>query len=117
MRERVEGFRKTAGSSKLLNRLQIFEVRLEHFTLKRQTHALAFAGYLDQAGVFELLYMVGKGGGCDGLAIAHVGAEDTFVLRAHLLEDLMTARIRERLGDQPDLALGKAYGFCSPIIS
>ena len=93
------------------------QVGFEHAALKLKAHALALAADFDEAGIFELLYMVGKGGGCDGLAIAHVRAEDTFVLRAHLLEDLMTARIRESLGDQPDLALGKAGGFGRPILS
>jgi hypothetical protein len=107
MRQAAEGFRKTDGYSKLLDRLQITQVRLEHIPLKQQTHALAFTRQLNKARCLQFLYMVGECGGRHRLALAHIGTEYAFPLLADLLEDLITARIRQRFGDEPDLALGK----------
>ena len=73
---KVSGKRLTA--SKVLNRLEIIQVGLKHFTLHAQAHALALAGDLHQARVLQLFYMVGKRGGCDRLTRAHVRAQDAF---------------------------------------
>jgi hypothetical protein len=106
MQRVAEGFRKAKGRSKLLDRLQIVQVCLEHFPLKQKTHALAFARKLNKARILQFLYVVGKRRRCDRLALAHIGAKDAFARFADLLKDLMTARVCQRLGDEPDLALG-----------
>ena len=79
--------------------------------MKQKAHALAFARELYKPCALQFLYMVGKRGRRNRLAFKHVAAEDAFARRANVLQDLMTARIRERLGDQTDLTLGKRYGF------
>jgi hypothetical protein len=107
----AEGFREAIGFSKVLNRLEITQVGLKYFTLNAEAHALPFASELHKARVLQLLYMVGKCGGGDWLALAHIGAEDAFTFSANLLKNLMTARICQCFGDEPDLALRKLWGF------
>jgi hypothetical protein len=107
---------RASRSSAHSDRSQIIQVSLEHFALQREPHALAFASEFDEAGVLQLLYMVGERGGRDRLALADVGAEDALATCADLLKDLMTARIGERLSDEADLALGEAGGFWQAIV-
>jgi hypothetical protein len=93
------------------------QVGLEDFTMKQETHAFALARELNQACALKFLYMVGKRGRRNRLAFKHFAAKDAFARRANLLQDLMTARICQRLRDEPDLALGEARGFGRRILS
>lgn len=103
----AEGCRKASSFIYArLNRLQMIEIGPQHFPLKKKTHALAFAFKLNEARVLQLFYMVGERRGGDGLALAHISAKYASAPFADLLENLMTARVGQGFGDEPDLALG-----------
>jgi hypothetical protein len=82
------------------------EVGAEDVALEDKVGEFALALDADEAGVFQLLYVVGEGGGADGLGFVEAGAGGGALAAADLGEDLVAAGGGERAGDERELAVG-----------
>ena len=84
-------------------------VRFEHIAPEDQPCEFARSHDFDQSGGFQLLQMMRKRRRRYGLALPYLRAGHARPVRAQLFQDVVPARIRERLRDQANLAFGQ---FC-----
>src|SRR3954452_21110908 len=98
MEERAERFNTVR-----LNRREVFQVGVQDFALEGEVGELALPRDGDEARGFQFLKVMGEGCGGDGLALAKVGAGGSLLAGSDLLQDLVTARIGKRLGDEANL--------------
>jgi hypothetical protein len=81
------------------------EVGAEDVALEDEVGKFAVTLDADEASVFELLHVVGEGGGADGLRLGDAGAGGGALPAADFGEDFVAARCGERAGDEGELAV------------
>src|SRR3954454_6541929 len=74
---------------------------------EHQAGEFALPNNQNQAGGFQFLEVVGEGSRRDGLALTKVGASGAVHFGGNLFEDLVAARVGERLGDELELLIGE----------
>jgi hypothetical protein len=84
---------------------EAIEIGAEDVALQGEVGELALALDADEAGVFELLHVMGESGGADGLGFAEAGAWRGALATADLGKNLVAAGCSESLGDKGELAV------------
>ena len=82
------------------------EVGAEDVALEGEVGELSLALDADEAGVLELLHVMGESGGADGLGFAEAGAGRGALAAADLGKDLVASGCGKGFGDEGELAVG-----------
>ena len=95
------------------------EVGAEDVALEGEVGELSLALDADEAGVLELLHVMGESGGADGLGFAEAGAGRGALAAADLGKDLVASGRGKGFGDEGELAVGnlgplrgEAFSLC-----
>lgn len=93
----------------LLDFCQMVQIGFQDVALHLEVSEFTFSNDLDESRCFQLLDVMGKCRCRYGLTLSNVRARNAAGLCAYLLQDVVTARIRQSFGDEANLFVGKRF--------
>jgi hypothetical protein len=102
-----EALKLSLSGGEALDLGELLEVGAEDFALQGETGELALAPDVDEAGVLELLDVVGEGGGADVVGSLQGAAGHGVCAGADLAQDLVASRLGQGAGDRGELPFGQ----------